>query len=503
MNHSDVLIIGGGMGGLFTGALLARNGRRVTVLEKNVTAGGGLQTFRRGSDIFDTGMHILGGFSNGGSVRRICEYLGILDNLEIRPVDADCMDSVMYSSDGMTYRIAPTRDGFIKSLSTYFPNEHDGLIRYVDKLYALTEEVDMFHLRTPSHVIPVHSDDFMSPADMLIRRYVSDSRLRDLLAYMNPLYGGVAGHTPAYIHALINVLYIEGPSRFAGGSSQLADSLVNVIAGSGGRVFTGHEVVAVDATSDGVRSVTTSDGATFTADTYVSAVFPAILNRILRGYKFPKPYRCRLEEIPLSTSAFSVFVRLKPKRIPYINHTCYWQRDYGMVWHHFECPPESWPSGFMYMTPPEPEQGEYASKLLVNCLMDYSEVERWDATRTGHRGADYEEWKREKVGKVFDCMEQIIPGFIEAVDRWWAASPLTIRDYYGISRGSMYGYRKDCQNIMLSQIPIYTKLRNLFLTGQNVNLHGICGVPLTAIQTTEAILGENIILRTLNSQVKR
>ena len=39
------------------------------------------------------------------------------------------------------------------------------------------------------------------------------------------MYGGVAGHTPAYIHALINVLYIDGPSRFMGGSQQMADAL--------------------------------------------------------------------------------------------------------------------------------------------------------------------------------------------------------------------------------------------------------------------------------------
>ena len=40
--NGTVVIIGGGMGGLFTGALLARNGYRVTVLEQNAAVGGGL-----------------------------------------------------------------------------------------------------------------------------------------------------------------------------------------------------------------------------------------------------------------------------------------------------------------------------------------------------------------------------------------------------------------------------------------------------------------------------
>jgi all-trans-retinol 13,14-reductase len=35
----------------------------------------------------------------------------------------------------------------------------------------------------------------------------------------------------------------------------------------------------------------------------------------------------------------------------------------------------------------------------------------------------------------------------------------------------------------LSHLPVRTKINNLLLTGQNINLHGILGVPLTAIAT--------------------
>ena len=36
------------------------------------------------------------------------------------------------------------------------------------------------------------------------------------------------------------------------------------------------------------------------------------------------------------------------------------------------------------------------------------------------------------------------------------------------------------------------------MTGQNVNLHGFCGVPLTAINTVEAIVGLNQIIKKIN-----
>ena len=52
--QNDVIIIGGGLGGLFTGALLAREGRSVTIVEKNAAIGGGLQSFHRFGSTFDT-----------------------------------------------------------------------------------------------------------------------------------------------------------------------------------------------------------------------------------------------------------------------------------------------------------------------------------------------------------------------------------------------------------------------------------------------------------------
>ena len=62
----SVIIIGGGLGGLFTGAILAKEGLQVTVIEKNAIIGGGLQSFKRFGELFDTGMHIIGGMQKDG-----------------------------------------------------------------------------------------------------------------------------------------------------------------------------------------------------------------------------------------------------------------------------------------------------------------------------------------------------------------------------------------------------------------------------------------------------
>ena len=104
--EKSAVIIGAGLGGLFTGAILAKEGVKVTVIEKNATIGGGLQSFTRFGEVFDTGMHVIGGMQPGGNIRRICKYLGILDKIHIKDVDHDVIDTLYFAEDQTSYRIA-------------------------------------------------------------------------------------------------------------------------------------------------------------------------------------------------------------------------------------------------------------------------------------------------------------------------------------------------------------------------------------------------------------
>ena len=494
----SVVIIGGGLGGLFTGAILAKEGLHVTVLEKNATIGGGLQTFRRFGEVFDTGMHVIGGLQPGGNIWHICRYLGILDQVSIRDVDAEGMDHLYFSEDQRHYVIPKGREAFVSSLATQFPEEADGLQRYVDAIFALSEEVDLFYLRPARTDMVSHSEAFLTAADDLIARYIRDERLRSILAYMNPLYGGRGQQTPAYVHAIISVLYINGTSRFVGGSSHFADLLAEVITKQGGEVVTGDGVEWIEVQERQVQYVKTRKGRTYQADWYISDVHPCTLIRLMDQKALPKSYRERLDSIPNAYSAFSLYVKMKPDTFPYMNYSEYYMTRYADVWH-FGDSEKPWPLGFMLMTPPEPEQGSYSRKVLVTAPMTFDHVRRWEDTTTGHRGADYEAWKQEMADRLLTQVEELHPGFREQMMTVNTSSPLTIRDYYGVKEGAISGFSKDCRNITLSMVPVVTKVRNLLLTGQNNNLHGFCGVPLTAILTCEAILGQNYVLEKIHS----
>ena len=488
-NKKKILIIGGGLGGLVTGALLSKEGYKVTILEKNAIIGGGLQSFYRHNVEFPTGMHIFGGFNKDGNLRKIFDYLGITDKLHLKSTDDDACDVVTVTEDNTTYYLPKGKENFVNYLSKIFPEEAENIKNYIEKLFELSQEEDLYYLRESS-IEPnftKFSDDFLKPYNILIDKYIHNQKLKRLFDYLSPLFGGVKDMTPAFFDALLSVLHINGTFQFEGGSQQMADLLKEVIENGGGEVIANEEVVKINVDNHSVTNVLTKKGNTYSAQYYISDVHQDVLLRIISEDAFPTAFKKRIHSIPESSSSFKVYIKFKEKTFKYINHANYIIDNQDV-----------WPQGFMFVTPPVENQGEFAETMIIISPMEFEQVKQWEDTRTGHRGDDYERWKSERMQAIIDRMEQIYPGFSKNLEFSFASSPLTIRDFYGNKNGSNYGFQKDSNNMMLSQMSVFTKVKNLYLTGQNVNIHGFCGVSITAIETAEAIVGHNEIVRKIN-----
>lgn len=472
---SDVLIMGGGIGGLFAGALLAKEGCRVTVLERQHNLGGGLQCFRRQGRAYPTGMHMTGGFQPGGQLDRICRHLGIRDGLHLLPLDAAAADEVRFTASAdKTYQLPVGREAYKEALCRYFPHETEGIIGYIEAIYRLADEEDLLQLRPESG--RQHTDEFYLPVDLFIAQYIHDTELRRLLFALAPLYGGIAGETPAYMHALLSVLHIEGTCQFEGGSQQLADALADTIRQQGGELHTSEEVVVFDLDGRNVSAVHTRQGNTYRADSYISALSTQQLLRIAPAGAFTPSFRQRLTEAPVTTSAFTLVLQLREGTVPARNRSIYLPDDNLLLIDH-----------------PQPADHRYAESVSILAPMPFAEVRQWSDTAVGHRGSDYLQWKQQQTDRLLAAAEHCYPGIGQAVVATDAASPLTYRDYSGTRDGALYGLHRDCRSLMLTQLSVRTKVKNLFLTGQDVNVHGLCGVALTAIATAETLLGDTSI----------
>ena len=486
----EVVIIGAGMGGLFCGALLAKRGVKVTVLEKNGAIGGGLQTFVRGGETYETGMHVAGGFAEGGILNSLCRYLGIMDRLSIR--QSDLILSVTYADSGRTYDLPAGPEALIDYLSGLFPHEKENIRRYVDAVFRVSHEEKLFYLESLSGVND-HSDEFFMPADAFIAKYIDDHELRAVLASVNPLYSGIPGHSPAFIHIMISALFMENPCWFEGGSRQLADALKSVIESAGGCVLTRCEVVSVRVSDLNIECVVDRNGREYRGDWYISDIHPASLFPMVEGKAFTSGYRNRIESIPDTASAFKVYVKLKPGTIRFPGHPVSIVDSIENAWKMAEYERCEWPHGVNCFFG-EGKNG-YASHLTAYCLMDFDDVREWENTRTGHRGESYEKWKNNRIERVLSLVEKRFPGIREGAEDIFASSPLTFRDWMGTRNAGAYGLFKDCGNFAASLIPIKTKVKNLLLTGQNVNMHGIGGVTMTAIETIQTIFADNSVLQ--------
>ena len=134
--------------------------------------------------------------------------------------------------------------------------------------------------------------------------------------------------------------------------------------------------------------------------------------------------------------------------------------------------------------------------------MKFDSVKEWENTTVGKRGDAYKAFKTQCENKVLDMMEAIFPDFRSKIETVFSASPLTIRDYYNVKEGAIYGTVSDYKNMAVSHIPVRTKIDNLLLTGQNINLHGILGVPLTAILTCGELVGLEQLLNNINEKIE-
>ncbi|MDH5365614.1 MAG: NAD(P)-binding protein [Cyclobacteriaceae bacterium] len=494
----DIIIIGSGLGGLECGVILSREGYKVLVLEKNKQLGGNLQTFSRDKRIFDTGIHYIGGLDEGQNLNQYFKYLGIMNDLNLKRMDNDGFDLVSFEDDEKTYRHAQGYENFIDQLSQDFPEEANSIRAYCDKLIEVCNSFPMYNLK------PSNSDLQNMPfLDVNTYEYIcsitKNEKLRNVLAGTNVLYAGEADKTPLYVHALVVNSYIESAYRCVNGSAQIAKLLTRVILNNGGKVLKHAHVNKFYFKGDSIEYVELKDGRKFYAKNFISNIHPAVTLEMIEEGKVRNAYRKRINSLTNSVSTFIVHIALKPGKIKYFNHNIYHYFD-SDVWKGPHYKADDWPLSFALFTGVTTNNDGYADTLTLMTYMREEETRQWADTynvvsNKMDRGESYEEFKILKAEKLIDALEKRLPGVKQSIHSYYTSSPLSYRDYIGDKWGSLYGVMKDYKNPLKTFISAKTKVPNLYLTGENLNMHGALGVTIGAVTTCSEFLTNQYIMQ--------
>ena len=496
----DVVIIGSGMAGLTSAVILSRHGYSVCVLEKNNQFGGNLQTFTRDKQLFDTGVHYLGGLGKGENLHQYFKYLGIMDDLNIKKMDEDAFDIVTFGDDPVEYCYAQGYDKFSKRLKEYFPDEKKAIDDYCTKMQELCDSFPLYNLKKESiynlKMLGIKLIDFLNSI-------TDNKKLISVLLGTNLLYAGTE-NTPLYVHALSVNSYITSSWRCVDGGSQISRLLIKQIKKNGGELFKYQEVIDFGVKNNEIETVITKSGIEVHADYFISNIEPKLTLKMLKGRVLKKSYFNRVEKIKSMISIFSIYVVLKPETFEYFNNNIYHFNRSDKVWFTEGYDKKSWPESYMISLGRKKNQGKWAHTLTVMTYMDFNEFSKWkDTVNTvaleSKRGEDYEKFKEKKVQQVIDEIEKKFPNFRDCIRSVHSSTPLSNRDYIGSDNGAIYGYEKDADNPLASLLSPKTKSKKLFFTGQSLNMHGILGVAISGVLTCSHILGKEKIMRSIQA----
>lgn len=156
---------------------------------------------------------------------------------------------------------------------------------------------------------------------------------------------------------------------------------------------------------------------------------------------------------------------------------------------------KNWPLGYAIYLSPGSKSG-YAGGMTIFAYMRYDEVSPWASSfntvsSKQDRGAAYETFKNDKTEKLLDRVEERFPGLRKSILHKYTSTPLTFRDYIGNDDGNLYGTAKDYQNPMGALVSPKTRIPNLYLTGQYLNLHGVLGTAISGLITSIALTGKD------------
>jgi len=428
----EIIIVGGGLGGLTAGAKLAKEGKKVLLVEQHDRPGGCATSFKRKGFTMEVGLHEMDGLHGRDLKVKMFRDLGIFDRVEFLEVP----EFYRFRNSRRDIVIQHDPEKAQGVLISNFPDEKDGIKAYFHQLLN-ARKIIAGETGKPERTVGEFLDSITGDEDLKLvllanLGYFSDDPYNISLNYYSVAQGSYYGGRANYIK---------------GGSQILSNALASIIEDNGGTVMLNTlatKVITDKGKAVGVELTNRKNKGSEHQEEYagkiiVNSALPVLAGELL-DRKTGEMIRKELSKEEIGPSLLTVYFGFnKPlkdigsgnysifiyddsvKRLSDIfrnNHSDYRTRSFTFV-------------DYSQIDSGLAPEGKSVGAV---CCIDYA-VD-WEAlTRE-----EYNERKK-RVSEIFkERLEKLIPGFNDAVEYCAVATSLTIRRYTLNPQGSVYGF---------------------------------------------------------------
>jgi all-trans-retinol 13,14-reductase len=459
----SITIIGAGLGGLTAGALLSKEGYKVTILEQHYTVGGCATTFKRKGFTCEVGLHETNAVFDDGSKKEIFDALGVYDHVEfVRP-----SEFFRVSSSSIEFTMPDDADKAIMCLCEKYPEEENGIKAYFRLIENISAEYDKLSSASKwklmlfpfffKHIVKYRTASVKEVMDGLMENEALKLILNTNIGY----YTDTIKDFSFLFHANAQYSYYKGGGWYIkGGSQKLSDYLASTIKENGGEVITGAEVIKINHSQKKCTSITYLDKREkidLITDIVISNLAPSSTYRLADiSYTETKKTASSLLSIYIGFQknlkslygkrAYSTFLLRDAKSIDDYDKNV--QRDVV-------------DRGIVFVDYSQIDSGltDESKSFGAICTTDY--LADW-------KDLSDEEYKRKKedvLESYLSLLETEYPNIKDNIEFSEVGTPKTIQRYIKTPNGTAYGFAPD--NKQFFRIPeIKSKeLNNLYFVG--------------------------------------
>ncbi len=487
MSEIDVIIIGGGMGGLTCGALLAKKGLTVLMVEKNQKVGGCCASFQKDGFSFDLSVQSIGECLEGGRIWNLLKELDLLDQIHFIPLEP----AREYHFPERKFLQSSFLETHIENLSSLFPNERRGIVKVYSVLKKIFEEFS----RLPSSLNWIEPHCFSSQYpfldqykdktfDELLNDFISSPFLKTLLsirssyALLPPEEISVVGM------AGIEMSYFNyGVSCIEGNVEKLPLTIEKALKKMGGQVLTGNEVTQILIERNKAIGVRLNDGQEVQGKVIVSNIdaYSTFLDLIGEDH-LPSGFRSKLKGMKPSLSYFILYLGIEGELngLTVSNNEVFFEEplinEYQFLYENRVA--EKAP---FYLLGPSMVNPSHApagkSTLCLSMKVPFHLSRNWSRT------------VRDQLSQyLIDQASTFFPNLSERIVVKVETTPKTIEQWTRNRWGAAYGWAQIPRQSGIYRLSRITPIPNLYLTGHWTSPGGgIAGVVASGQLTAEMV----------------